>query len=92
MSLMTGVSRQMFALEDLYGVLHDETLLKILLYLKEKNPKVPLEDLAKLIGRTREETLGLLNVLYSKGFIEIESPERYTLNLRTRNALNSLLT
>jgi Mn-dependent DtxR family transcriptional regulator len=81
----------MFTMEDMYSLLQNETLLKILLYLKEKNPKVPLADLAKFIGKTREDTLGLLNLLYSKGIVEIEAPEKYTLNFRTRNVLQALL-
>ncbi len=91
MSMQAMIQRQLFNAEELYAILNDPLALKILLYLRNGNPKVPLQEIADLIGRNRGETLKLLAGLYYKGFIEIREQEKYDLNARVRNALDALL-
>ena len=85
------LSRQFFTSEELYEALNDDTILKILLYLMEKNPKVPLDKLSQFIGKSEKETLQILNSLEYKRFIDIEGDKEYNLNSRMRNVLSFLL-
>ena len=91
MEMEIAVTQKMFSLDELYAALKDPLVLKILLYLKEKNPLVPAEDLAEIAGITREHALTILSKLVTQGFVKIENPEKYTLDLRARNAINAIL-
>ena len=82
--------RHLFTTDELYTVLQDPEYLRVLLYLREKNPRVPFEDLTRLLNKNADETFQITAHLTEKGFIEPINQE-FDLNPRARNALNALL-
>ncbi|OIO26507.1 hypothetical protein COX85_00335 [Candidatus Micrarchaeota archaeon CG_4_10_14_0_2_um_filter_55_9] len=82
--------RHLFTTDELYSALQDPEHLRVLLYLREKNPRVPLNELAQLLNKNADETFQITAHLTEKGFIEPVN-RGFNLNPRARNALNALL-
>jgi DNA-binding transcriptional ArsR family regulator len=80
-----------FTFQEFYQFLENETVLKILLYLREKNPEVSIRDLAELTGKNEGELRAILNMLSCKQIIDETTLGNYNLNSRSRDMLDILL-
>ncbi len=86
-----SMSYDPFTFQQFYEVLNDELVLNILLYLREKNPNVSLNDLIELTGKTESEVRKILTLLVYRQVIDEVALGEYNLNPRARSILNALL-